>query len=167
MRRWLVYVIVLLVIAGLGLAGWAHWHKKTAAPQPAKLVPLSISQAVNFPVYYPDQARLPAGYVFDTNSFRSPVENGVNYSINYGSGQRIVFTLQPKPSDSELKTFNASYIPLRTDFQTGIGQAEIGTYHQQTLASLPVAKGPWIVITAPPDIDQNQLKQVLQSLKKD
>lgn len=167
MKRRLFVAIGLVIIAGGGLAGWAHWHKRPLAPQPASVVPLSIKAAVAYPVYYPDQAKLPAGYFFVASSFQSPMKNGVNYSINYGNSKKIVFTLQSKPSDSELKTFGANYIPLHYDFQTKIGQALIGAYHKQTLASLPVANGPWIVITAPPDINQNQFKQVLQSLRKD
>jgi len=149
-------------------AGWLLWRHRQIGGKPitsTSPVPDSVSRSVNFPVYYPDQKKLPADYRLNSGSFTAPVKNGVNYSVSYGNGKKIVFSVQTKPADSELQTFNSSYIPLRVDYQTPVGQAEIGAYHNQTLASLPVVNGPWIVITAPPDINQNQLKQVLSSLK--
>jgi len=166
---WLIVVLVLfLVIAGTAV-GWAHWHQPKK-PAQAPFVPASISQAVDFPVYYPEQAKLPAGYTLDKGSFSSPVKNGVTYSVSYGANKKIVFSLQTKPSDNELQSFNSNYIPLRNDYQTPNGQAEIGAYNNhgtlETLASLPVSNGPWIIMTAPQDIDQNQLKQVIASLRR-
>jgi hypothetical protein len=109
---------------------------------------------------------LPPGYNLNTNSFNlSPDKKGVYYSVSYGANKKIVFSVQVKPTDNELQSFNSNYIPLRVDYQTPIGQAEIGAYHSQTLVSLPVINGPWIVITAPPDINQDQLKQVLRAIK--
>lgn len=144
---------------------WLHWHHSSTPPVvKTSPVPKEVAQAVNFPVYYPDPKKLPAGYSLNTGSFSSPVKNGVSYSVSYGSGQKIVFSVQTKPSDNELQSFNGNYIPLRIDYQTPIGQAEIGAYHSQTLASLPVINGPWIVITAPSDINQDQLKQILNAI---
>lgn len=131
------------------------------------VVPQTIARAVNFKVYYPDPAKLPAGYVLDKNSFKNPVKNGVSYAVNYGDGQQLVFSVQPKPSDSELQAFTANYIPLKLDFQTPLGQGAIGAYQLKTLASLPIIKGPWVVVTAPGDVNQDNLKQILRSLKTD
>jgi hypothetical protein len=163
--RMLVVLAGGLLIIGFGAAlYWAHSNAKPATVR-ITLVPKNIAQAVDFPVYYPDPAKLPAGYTLDLNSFSNPVKNGVAYKVGYGTGQKIVFSVQTKPADSELQSFNSNYIPLRIDVQTPVGQAAIGAYHSQTLASVPVINGPWIVITAPPDINQDQFKQVLNSLK--
>lgn len=128
------------------------------------LVPKDISKAVSFPVYYPDSKKLPSGYVLDTASFSSPVKNGVAYTVQYDDNKKIVFSVQAKPADNELQAFRGNYIPLRIDYQTRLGLAEIGAYHSQTLVSLPIIDGPWVVATAPSDTDQTKLKQVLDSL---
>jgi hypothetical protein len=159
--RGLILLVVTAGAIGLGL----HW-RTTPAPINNSPVPKAVAQAVNFLVYYPDQKKLPPGYNLNTNSFNlSPDKKGVYYSVSYGANKKIVFSVQVKPSDNELQSFNSNYIPLRVDYQTPIGQAEIGAYHSQTLVSLPVINGPWIVITAPPDINQDQLKQVLRAIK--
>jgi hypothetical protein len=151
---------------GVGVGLWSH-GRHTTVPKPINNspVPEAVAQAVNFPVYYPDPDKLPAGYTLNTGSFASPVKNGASFSVSYDNGKKIVFSVQTKPSDTELQTFNSSYIPLKVDYQTPVGQAEIGAYHNQTLVSLPVVNGPWVVITAPLDINQGQLKTVLSSLK--
>jgi hypothetical protein len=166
-KRWFLWPAVLLLIAAVALGAWLHWHN---TPKPIAVntspVPAAVAQAVNFPIYYPDPQKLPPGYQLDLNSFRSPVKNGAAYTVRYGDGKKMVFSVQAKPSDSELQTFKSSDIPLRIDYQTPLGLAEIGAYHSQTLVSLPVDGGPWIVITAPPDINQDQLKAVLRSLRQ-
>jgi hypothetical protein len=162
-----IWIIVLLLI-GAAAAGFWLQNRHTATPMPAanSPVPRALAQSVNFPIYYPDPKKLPPGYVLIRNSFTSPVRNGVTYSITYDNGKKIVFSVQTKPSDNELQSFNSSYIPLRIDYQAPVGQAEIGSYHSKTLVSLPVINGPWIIITAPLDINQNQLKSVLSSIRR-
>jgi len=150
----------LAVVLVAGLAGWSLIQKNSSP------VPKRIAQKVSFPVYYPEQAKLPGGYTLDLQSFTSPVKNGVAYAVVYSGGKKIVFSVQAKPSDNELQSFNGNYIPLHLDYQTALGQAEIGAYHAQTLVSLPVIDGPWIVMTAPSDINQDQLKQVIHALRK-
>jgi hypothetical protein len=152
--------IIILLLIGVFLGGWSYIDR-TINP-----VPKSISSLVNFPIYYPDQKKLPAGYILIRDSFRSPIENGIGYTVNYGENQHIVFSVQKTPSDSEAQAFNDSYIPARTDYLTPLGQAEIGTYKSQLLVSLPIKNGSWLVITAPLDINIDQLKTVLQTLKK-
>jgi hypothetical protein len=159
--------VILLLVAVAGVGIWLHWrHNPPPALKQSNPVPLSIRQSVSFPVYYPDPKKLPNGYSLNTGSFSSPVKNGVRYSVNYDNHKKIVFSVQAKPSDNELQTFNSSFIPLRIDYQTSVGQAEIGAYHTQTLVSLPISNGPWVVITAPQDISQDELKAVLRSLRQ-
>lgn len=134
-------------------------------------VPNNISRAVSFPIYYPDQKKLPRGYTLSSNSFSKPVPNGVTYSVLYGHGQKIVFSLQPKPSNNELQGFSSNYIPLHNSYSTPIGQALLGAYNTkvgtETLVSLPTNSNTWIILTAPYNINQDELKQVLSSLTKD
>jgi hypothetical protein len=170
-KRWLPWLVVVLVIAVMATGAWLHWrhHQAHTLPKPASPVPAVVSRAVSFPVYYPDRAKLPVGYTLDLNSFKTPVKNGVTYSVSYGN-QKLVFSLQLKPSNNELESFKTNYIPLRIDYQTPIGLAEIGAYNNhgnvQTLISLPTKTNTWIIITGPYDTNQDKLKQVLSSLKQ-
>ena len=156
------------VLVILAAAGGSYWYvSRNSSP-----VPRNIQSKVDFPIYYPDQKKLPTGYRLNPDSFKAPQANGVVYEVDYGNGKRMVFSVQPKPSDNALQTFNSSYIPLRTDYQTPSGTAEIGAYNDngkittETLVSLPTNDKTWLLITAPYDINQAQLKQVLSSLKK-
>jgi hypothetical protein len=152
----------LLLIIIIGVAGTLAYWGRTASP-----VPKTISQSVTFPIYYPDPNKLPAGYTLDLRSFSAPVKNGVTYWVNYGKGSRIVFSIQQKPSENELQTFAGNYLPLEIPYQTPVGLAEIGAYNLKTLVSLPTNGSAWVVITAPPNIDQGQLEQILSIMKKD
>lgn len=135
------------------------------------IVPENIQKSVGFPIYYPDEKKLPAGYSLNKTSFSNPRNNGVTYFVSYDGSKKIVFSAQPKVSDQEMNLFYKSYIPLKTEVKTAIGKAEIGAYNNAgkvtTLVSLPTEDSKtWLVITAPADINQSQLKQVLQSLRK-
>lgn len=156
------FIIILVIVIAIIGASLAELHTR----QNKSPIPTSVSKSVSFSIYYPDPKKLPKGYVLDTNSFANPVKNGVSYTVSYGNNQKMVFSIQPKPSDSALKTFEGSYMPLRTAYQTPVGQAELGAYNSKTLVSLPTNSSTWIIITAPPNINQDQLKQVLQSIKK-
>lgn len=154
----------------LALLGTSVWYIRThnqahATPSP---IPAYITKAVSFPLYYPMQKDLPAGYRLDLNSFKHPVQNGVVYAVVNDRGQKLIFSLQPKPSEGDLQNFTSSYIPLHNTYQTPSGQALLGAYKTkegtETFVSLPTNSNTWIIVTAPYNIDQTQLKQVLSSL---
>ncbi|HET7320232.1 MAG TPA: hypothetical protein VFI84_01435 [Candidatus Saccharimonadales bacterium] len=149
--------LLIIAMLSIGILQIAH----TTSP-----VPKTVAQSVKFPVYYPDPKKLPKGYILDTDSFANPLNQGVQYAVGYDGGKKIVFTVQTKPSDNDLQAFNNSYIPLRIDYKTPLGQAEIGAYQLQTLVSVPINNGPWVIITAPGDINPADLKQILLALKK-
>jgi len=133
-------------------------------------IPLSVRDGVSFQIYYPEQSKLPAGYTFNLNSFTHPTNEVLVFSVNYPVNNKIIFSEQAEPSSSQIQNFYANYMPLRNSYQTAEGQAEIGAYKNtggnlQTLVSLPT-NGTWLIITAPPDITQNQLKQVLSAITK-
>ena len=159
MRILFITVLILMIVVIIGL--WIYEHKSSLP------VPQNISQLVSFPIYYPDPNKLPKGYKLDVKSFSAPLKNGVTYTVNYGNDNKIVFSVQPKPSADELLTFDGNFLPLRTSYQTAVGQAEIGAYNLKTLVSLPTNSSSWIIITAPPNINQDQLKQVLSAITKD
>jgi hypothetical protein len=166
-----IWIIILLLIGAAAAGFWLH-NRHTTTPMPAanSPVPKTLAQSVNFPIYYPDPKKLPAGYVLDSASFAKPVSQGIKYSVNYDKDQKMVFSLQPKPPAADLQNFNTNYIPLRIDYPTAVGQAEIGAYNNhgktESLISLPTKTNTWIIITAPYNIDQAKLKQVISSLRR-
>jgi len=126
---------------------------------------VSISKATPFPIFYPDSKKLPKGYIFDVSSL-SASDQVVVYSVTYGQNKKIAFTIQKKPSETDLKTFYANQLPLRHEIQLSIGTVAIGALNNQTLASLPTHKDSWLIITAPKDIAHEKLKLVLQALQE-
>ncbi len=152
----LVAVIVILIVAII-------------FRQPADPIPKSILSAVPYPVYYPDQNRLPAGYNFKLSSVQLVKPNVVFYAIDYAK-QQIIVSEQVMPGNSVINHFTSDYIPLHTSVMTAIGTAVIGAYNDnhtvRTVLSLPVTNGPWLIVTAPANINQPALDQVLNSLIK-
>jgi hypothetical protein len=159
----IISVLAVILALGLGIGGWIYLTNNRSP------VPKSLVRAVTFPIYYPNQRKLPKGYVLNTSSFTSPQKGIVIYSVSYGN-KKLIFSTQKQPSDDDIQGFYANYIPLRNKMHTTLGQAEIGAYgsggNLKTVVSLPTYKGTWLIITAPYDINQNQLKQVLNSLRK-
>ncbi|MDB5182323.1 MAG: hypothetical protein JWO47_107 [Candidatus Saccharibacteria bacterium] len=154
-----------LLVLGGGYGAWVFLHRVVSP------VPKAIRASVNFPVYYPDQKKLPVGYTLDLHSFKNPHPNTLLYNVTYGNGKKLVFALQVKPSDDDIQSFYANLIPLRNKMDVPAGHAEIGAYNNggkidtQSVISLPTATNTWIIITGPGDIDQGQLKQVLTSIR--
>lgn len=136
----------------------------------ASLVPKDIQKSVDFSVYYPDVKKLPAGYTLDTKSFRLADPGVVLFAVTYGDGKNITFSEQRQPSSSDIDKFVGNYIPLNTALQLTLGQAKIGAYGSapniRTVASLPIRSGPWLIITAPSNVNHDDLAKVLQSLTK-
>jgi hypothetical protein len=163
-RKWLIWGGVLVLVLAV-VATAVIYIAQDKSP-----VPAAIQKSVSFPVYYPDEHLLPAGYTLDTNSFKTPQQNAVLYKVTYGKDQALTFSVQPKVSAEELQHFYENFMPLRTDYKTAVGQAEIGAYNNhdklQTLVSLPTDSKTWLIITAPADINQKQLKQVLSALRQ-
>jgi len=165
--RVLVLIAVITVLAAIaGTVLYVHIIKTPKSP-----ISKEITQKVNFPLYYPDQKKLPKGYYLNQASFISPQKDVVLYDVKYGNNQKLIFSVQPKPSDNDLQSFYSSYIPLRVKMQTVLGQADIGAYgtgkNLKTVASLPIQNdNTWIIVTAPYNVNQDQLKKTLNSLRK-
>ena len=158
-KRTLASLAVLLLIVGLSFCAVYIYRDIFVTPDP---IPSTIRKSVNFTVYYPGSKKLPVGYTLDARSI-SASKNAVILSVNYGHNDQIVFTEQPLPSNTDLLTFYAQRIPLRNNLTTPVGQAAISALNNQTFVSLPADKT-WIIITAPDNINQAQLKQVLMSI---
>jgi hypothetical protein len=148
-------IIILIVIIAVGLKLFIPAYDP---------VPNSVQLAVNFQIYYPDQSKLPIGYTLEVHSF-SASNQAVVYAIRNNLGQTLSVSVQSRPSAAQMSYFNTSIIALHTSLNTSIGTALIGAINSQTVVSLPVNKS-WILITAPGDISQSKLKQVIESFKK-
>ena len=113
---------------------------------------------------------MPPGYHLDTASFKSPETGVVLFSVSYGNARSMVFSETAKPSSDVLDKFNSSAIPVHTQINTPYGKAFIGAYGEgkslRTVASLPITNGPWLIVTAPSDINQDDLSKVLSALTK-
>jgi hypothetical protein len=151
-------VLIVLILAGVVSVAWFSWPKNSA-------VPSKYRHAFSFPVYYPAARKIPSGYFLNTDSFTSPTNNVLLYSVRHGR-DKIVFSLQQKPSANELSDFNTQRIPLHTDIHTALGTAVVGAIGNQSITSLPTQDNTWIIITAPYNQNQGQLNQLMNSLKK-
>jgi hypothetical protein len=89
-------------------------------------------------------------------------------TINSNNGS-VSISQQAQPGSDVIDSFLKTYIPLHTALSTKLGQAQVGASGQasnlHTIASLPIKNGPWLIITAPADISQAELKQIIESLK--
>jgi hypothetical protein len=146
-------LVIVVIVTGVVITLKSHQ---------SNIVPANIRKSVNFTVYYPKPSRLPAGYSLDTSSF-STGNHAVLYVVRYGDNQKLVFTLQSKPSTAALQTFNNAIIPLHTQLSTPIGTATIGAARGETFVSLPTNGKSWILMTAPYQTPSKQLDQVLQA----
>lgn len=163
LRPYLIWPIasLLLILIGVGVF---FYHSSKKHPTVIDPVPLSIRQTAKFPIYYPDQSKLPADYHLDTASFTAS-KLVVVYKVNYDNGkQKLVFSVEQKPSSSDIQDFYKTHLPLSSTIDTPIGTATIGAIGQRTVVSLPTTSNAWLLITGPPKIDAAQLKQVLLSL---
>lgn len=139
-----------------------------AAGGSASLVPKKIQKSVDFPIYYP--ASLPAGYTLDIPSFQLAEAGVVLFTVSDSNGKDIVFSEQQQPSTSDMDKFISSYLPLNSVLQLPLGQAKVGAYGSapniRTVLSLPIRNGPWLIVTAPSDVNHDDLASILKSLTK-
>ena len=133
-------------------------------------IPKSISSAVSYAVYYPANSRLPVGYSLDKSSIELVNPKVVILVVKYSGNNMVVFNEQANPGASVISQYQTNYIPIHTTVWTPLGNAILGAYNDghsiKTVASLPVTNGPWIIITAPSNINQTKLKEVLDSMTK-
>jgi len=160
-KQILAVVVALLALVVVGVI----WHGRSSSP-----VPPSIRSSVPFEIYYPDPKKLPQGYALDISSFRVVQPQVVLFWVTNSNDQKLTFSEERPPSSSIIDKFLSTSIPLRTSLGTNVGKAEVGAIgsgsNLQTLASLQINKGPWLIITAPSSTNPDVLKQVIQSLKK-
>jgi hypothetical protein len=163
-KKFLFVASTLILIAMLGLTLLVDHQKSDQSV--VSPVPQNLTTSVSFPIYYPDPQKLPAGYSLDKTSFTSPTKNVVLYTVNYGQNKKLIFSLQPRPSDNDLKNFNTQRIPIHIEFQSNLGNAELGIIGNQAIVSLPTNDNLWIIVTGPQNLTEKQVAPVLNDLIK-
>lgn len=160
--RWTALAVIILVLVSVA----TYYFIKSRASSNSLPYPISAQTAglLGYAIYYPNQKLLPPGYTLNRNSFYDS-DQAILYTVSYGNNQKIVFSDQAKPSIGAIESFYQKNIPLNLTYQTNIGTATIGAIKNQTLVSLPTDTNAWLLITAPNDINQNQLNQVLKSIE--
>jgi hypothetical protein len=160
-KKAFLYLLILIILAAGSAGGWWYFTQRNTSP-----VPKNIQKAVSFPIYYPDPKKLPAGYSLDTSSFTSPSKDVIVYTVNYGQGNKLIFSVQPKPSIQDINDFNSHRIPIHIEFQTKLGIAELGVIGNQAVVSLPTNINEWLIITGPQNLRESDISPVLEILKR-
>ena len=159
---YIVSGIIILAVVVIGLVGWFITR------QPAGTLPYPVSRTqikqLGFDIYYPSQKLLTSGYTLNKSSFEA-TNQVLIYSVSYGNDQKIVFSDQNKPTNTQIQAFYARNLPLSTTLQTNIGLATIGAVNLQTIVSIPTNTNTWIIATAPGNINQRNLDQVIKSIE--
>lgn len=162
LHRRFILIFVPIILAVLLAAFLYNLHGST------DVVPEKIQKSVPFSIYYP--RNLPAGYTLDEKSFQIPESGVVLFTVTYGDGKSIDFSEQQQPSSGDIDKFVKSYIPLNSVLQLPLGQVKVGAYgaapNIRTIASVPIHDGPWLIVTAPSDVNHDDLTKLITSLTK-
>ena len=151
----IVIVIIVLVI-------WLVTRQPSGTlPYP---IPRSEAKQLGFDIYYPSQKLLPSGYSLNKSSFEA-TNQVLIYSVSYGNGHKIVFSDQAKPTSTQIEAFYTRNLPLNTTLQTNIGLATMGAISDENVVSIPTNTNAWLIVTAPSDINQGSLDQVIKSVE--
>ena len=145
----LMAVVIIVVILGLFLHGRSH------DPLPA-----AIKKEANFTLYYPKQ--LPPGFHFDEAKY-DPSTKVVTYDYTNSAGNKIYFSLQPKPANFNFDAFNKKQLSGAHQIDTPVGTATIGILEQETVSSVVTDKT-WLLIGAGEKVSLDQLEQASKSL---
>ena len=130
-------------------------HKSQHDPLPA-----NIKQEASFPLYYP--TKVPNGFHFDQAAYDSSTKV-ITYDYSTVNGNKIFFSLQPKPAHFNFDDFNNKQITGASQVTTPLGTATVGVLQKQTVSSI-VTKDTWILIGAGTHVNLQQIEQVSQNL---
>lgn len=148
---------VLLIIGVLSAAGYSYYIQN-------QVVPRKIQDQAEIPVLYP--TKLPEGFKIVKNSFSVTNGNIISYYAQDHSNNRLLFTVQSRPSNFDFEQFYSKSLTKSTKFTTQLGEGAAGTAGDRLLGSLATEQS-WILITANnPTITVDKIVIALKSLKK-
>jgi hypothetical protein len=124
-------------------------------------LPYTVKQQAHFQLYYP--TFVPDGFRFDEAAY-DPSTKVVTYDYSTINGNRIYFSLQPKPAGFNFDKFNKKQLTGTSQVATPLGTATVGVLQEQTVSSIVTDKT-WIIISSGEKVSLDQLQQVSKSLK--
>lgn len=149
--------LILTLIGILCTAGYYYYAQ-------AQVVPKNIQDQAEIPILYP--TKLPEGYSIAKNSFSVTNGNIISYYAESQGSNRLLFTVQTRPSNFDFEQFYAKSLTNRTKFSTPLGEAAAGTAGDRLLGSLATERS-WILITTNnPSITIENIVIALRSLKQ-
>lgn len=156
-RKKVIFILcIVVVLSGLfGVIKYQLSPKDTLLP--------SNFYGTSFPLYGPNW--LPKGWFVHQNSFDA-TSAVATFTVNDGTGQRLVLTQQPKPPLSQIDEFYNQQLFGATSVQTTAGSVMIGQFDNSLLAGL-VTDQTWILIRAVTQIDRSELQRIVSNLKQD
>lgn len=155
MKRKIIIVIVALVLAGAG----SYWFFAIRSNEP---IPANVRSKVSFPLLYP--SKLPQGFSIDQKSFS--VQSGVVlYSANNPTGDKVAFSVQPRPATFAFDTFYKQGLNGASTFDTPLGQAAVGQANGQPIGSLATDQSWLLISSVSKKVGSSALRQILQSVK--
>lgn len=157
LKKLLFIIFILLVIGSLGSVGYIYYQNRD-------VVPKSVLAQANIPILYP--AQLPAGFQINKSSFNVTNGNLIAYYADNSAGDRILFTVQAKPSNFDYDTFYSQSLQNADKFTTDLGEGAVGTAQGRVLGSLTTDKT-WLIVSGNDNsIDSTKVSFVLHHLKQ-
>ena len=152
----LVFAGSLLVVLAAGAVLWGRHNT-------ASLLPPSVRQVANYPLYRPGW--LPAGARLDPASVDATPQV-VTFAFLYGGNKKLIFTEQPKPDGFDFDAFYSDQLTGKQTFATAAGQATTGLFEGSAFASL-VTDSTWIIMRAPTSTQETLFDHIVRSLRID
>jgi hypothetical protein len=154
-HRWWLMVTVLAVVIIIVVVITLIVSKTPPDP-----LPESVKSKANFTLYYPTS--IPAGFHFDEAAY-DPSTHVVTYDYTTSEGDKLYFSLQPKPGNFDFNNFYKKQLSGTIQTSTPLGIANIGVLQKETVSSI-VANKTWIIIGAGGNVNIALLEQVSKSL---
>lgn len=143
-KRAALTVLVIIVVLGIGGAGYAYFKPNHAKPAKTGLFGQSIRQQVSIPLYYPQN--LPGGYSYN-NDARTIKANVLYLSVT-GPGKQVFYiTQQAVPASFDFVGFDKKFLNP-DNFSTDAGSAIAGQVGANLIGSIQTNKNTWIIINS-------------------
>jgi hypothetical protein len=158
-RVWIVSILFLFILLLLATS-YIHFSQKPNS----NLLKQELSQAQknnNFPIYAPSS--VPAGYFYKKGSI-SVSRGVVIYQLNSGANKNISISEQPVPEKVAMDDFYKRFLSNKVNAISTEGKAIIGTQGKQVVGSLET-KNTWVLINAGPNVDEQVLSEIINTLK--
>lgn len=155
-KKLFIFLLVLVFLTAAGYFGYLYKQKQT-------IVPANIKKEASIPILYPN--KLPAGYKIDKNSFSVTQGNLITYYAADTNNNKMVFTVQAKPSNFDFAKFYAQGLTNTNKFTTPLGEGVIGKASGRLVGSLTTGNT-WVLISSNSNsVTADKIQYALQNLK--